>query len=508
MDFYNELNEMGLSNILHRVPYEPIHFINQGIVNMYLDEMINNDHAKVFVYGDYDVDGAMFTMTTLSFLKKLELHPEVFRYRKRTHDLDKEAVRYCIQNKFTHFIIGDTASSDMSTLKMLVSYGIKVLVIDHHMTMYDYDDFRDAGIIIINSAVENAELGKERYCLCAGALSFCVFDSFLRETGKEPLEEEAAFALVSLYADCMDMSNIINRSIYYKATELPKISLPKNILHFMNEYQSLNARFIGYWFAPRINSLFRSEHFDVLNRYLFDDISSAERIHLIEEIDDIYSKDRAMVGMLSDLVDIEQMQHFVLCNLQTAADKHPKYFANLPNYTGLVANKLAERFGKTAVVYCEAQNEYKGSVRDPYSRVYLPLFQQICYAGGHGPAFGLKIKLFELNTFLKKLETIDQYFHITDVENKPIIIPHEYAVPDDGLIEDIALYNEFSGNHLPIVYIQKSIIGALKPKQTSYYWRYDWGDTYFIQSDFPLEFGSKVLIKPVHTARTKLLAQI
>lgn len=508
MDFYEKLAEEGLSNMLTRVSYTPIHFINQDKVNTFLREMLQDEDAKVFVYGDYDVDGAMFTMVTLSTLKKLGVHPDVFRYRKRTHDLDKEAVRYCIQNKYTHFIIGDTASSDLKTLKMLVSYGVHVLVLDHHMTVYDYDDFKEAGVTIINTTVENAELGKERYHLCAGALAFCVFDSFMREELGEELEEESAFALVSLYADCMDMSDIINRSLYYKATELSKVSLPKYILHFMNEYQSLNARFIGYWFAPRINSLFRSEHFDVLNEYLFGDVSSSERIQLIERIDEIYSNDREMVGMLSDLVDVEQLQHFVVCNLQTAADKHPKYFSNLPNYTGLVANKLAERYGKTAVAYCSAQNEYKGSVRDPYSRTYLPLFQQICYAGGHGPAFGLKIKLFELSSFLKKLETIDQYFHIDDVENKPLIFTHEYAIPDDGLIEDMALYNEFSGNHLPIAYLQKSIVGALKPKQTSYYWRYDWGDNYFIQSDFPLEFGSKVLIKPVHTARTKLLAQI
>lgn len=508
MDFYKVLSEKGLSDILLRVQYQPVNFYNQQYVNNYFDELLQDNNARVLVYGDYDVDGAMFTMTTCSALRRLNIRNyEVFRYRKRTHDLDKEAVRYCIQNKFEYFIIGDTASSSLNVLKQLVSYGIKVLVIDHHMTQYDYDAFANAGIVMLNSTIENNIAGKELYNLSAGALAFCVYDAYFRVKGFEPLSSEAAYALVSLYADCMNMSNILNRGIYYTATELPRGELPKYILHFMSEYQSLNARFIGFWFAPRINALFRSERFEILNQYLFDDIDTAQRVALIEQINEVYSENRKMVNILADLVEVENLEHFVVCNLQSAVSKYNGVFPNLQNYTGLVANKLASRYGKTAVTYCSYQNEYKGSVRDPYSRVYLPIFQQLCYAGGHGPAFGLVIKPFELAEFLKRLETIDKYFHIKDVENEPIIIDHPYALPDEGLINDIAAYNEFSGNFLPVVYVRKQLLGAMKETQTSYYYKYNWGD-YFIQSDFPITFGKYILIKPIQTSQVKLLAQV
>ena len=509
MDFYDVLAERKWTTLLHKVTYCPIDFYNQKKIDAFLDGMTSDKNASVLIYGDYDVDGAMFAKIAESAVRKLGMENiYVFRYRKRTHDLDREAVRFCIQNKFSYFIVGDTASSDIEVLQMLVAYGIKVMVLDHHITKYGYDDFDKICVPIINTTIENEIFAKDDFKFSAGALSFCVFDNYFRHKGLKPLLEESAYALISLYADCMDMSNIYNRSIYYLATDLDKQDLPSYVLHFMNEYQSLNARFIGYWYAPRINALFRSESFDILNRYLFDNVGTNERIVLIDAINHIYEGSRKMVGVLSDLVDVDVLDHFVICNLFSAVQKYNGTFHNLQNYTGLVANKLASRYGKTAVVYCSYENNYKGSVRDPYSRSYLQMFQQLCYAGGHGAAFGFVVKPFELSSFLKRLITVDKYFHIDDVDNEPIIIDHNYSIPDEGMINDIALYNEFSGNFLPIVFIRKQLIGNMKHTPLSYYHRYDWGEYFYVQSEFPIEFGQFMLIKPTWGPQIKLRAQI
>ena len=508
MDFYEMLESRDLVSLLHKVEYQPINFHNQGKVNAYLDDMRSHPEASVLIYGDYDLDGAMFIKSTESAIKKMGMtHVDVFRYRKRTHELDREAIRYCIQKKYEFFIVGDTASSDYGTLKMLKSYGIKVLVIDHHVTTYDYEDFDNIDVRIVNTVLENNIVAREIYKFSAGALAFCVFDTYFHLRNLTPLKEEVAYAVVSLYGDCMDMSNIFNQSLYYKAISLQRNELPKYILHFMNEYQCLSARFIGFWLAPRINALFRSENFDVLNKYLFDDSTAINKIDLIESINSIYEQNRNMVKLLSDLVNVEEMEHFVICNLRTASEKSNVPFSNLQNYTGLVANKLSTRYGKTTVVYCSYQNTYKGSVRDPYSRNYLPIFQQLCYAGGHGPAFGLVIRPFEITAFLKRLLVIDQHFHIEAIGNEPIIIDYNYSEPDDGLIYDIALYNEFSGSFLPVVYLRKQFIGRMKYNKTDWGCSYSWGE-YYIHSDYPIEFGKFMLIKPIWGNKIKLKAQI
>ena len=75
------------------------------------------------------------------------------------------------------------------------------------------------------------------------------------------------------------------------------------------------------------------------------------------------------------------------------------------------------------------------------------------------------------------------------------------------MIEDIALYNEFSGSTIPVAYISKRLVGYMPYERNSYYEKYGWGDTYFIQSDYKIDFGTKMIIQPIRSGRTKLLYQ-
>lgn len=506
-DFYKTLQELNLTDIIREVPYKLIHFHGFGKVFKFLEELRNDKNAKVLTYGDYDPDGAMSALTVDDTLEYVGIkNREVFHYVKRTHDLDKAAVRQCIQGGFNYFIVCDTASSDMSTLNMLTTYGVKVIVLDHHDTMYDYEDYNEK-IAIINTVIENRIAAQDVYALSAGALAFCVMDTYLHEIGMPPLENTIAYALVSLYSDCMNMSNVINRGIYHKAKGILREDLPIYIKHFLGEHQAFNSRFIGFWFAPRINAMFRSERFEILNLYFFcKNVDSYVRARCIEDINHYYNEDRKMVGILADIVDAEPLKNFVVCNLASAVEKTDMPFYNLQNYTGLVANKLAERYGRTAVAYYEFQNAYKGSVRDQYGRDYLNIFRQICYAGGHNSAFGLKINLLELEAFLESLYRIDLHYSIDTVGNEPIIIEHNYSIPDDAMIEDMALYNEFSGNSVPVAFIAKQLIGAMREMPTKFNYKYPWGK-YFVQSDYSLCFGTKMIVKPIKSGVTKLLFQ-
>lgn len=505
MDFYKELEVRNLTSLLHRELYSYVSFENSFTVYRIFDELRNNPQKKVLIYGDYDVDGLMFALIARDFIKSLGCkNYEVFNYEHRTHELDKNSVRYCIQNHFDYFIIGDTASSDMESMRMLCSYGIKVIVLDHHNTEYGYRDYPEIGIV--NTTIENKILGEKRYAYSAAALGYVVFDAYLNQCGLQFKENAEAYALVSLYSDCMDMSNGLNRAIYYKATELSRESLPKYIKHFMNQYQKFSARFIGFWFAPRINSMFRSEHFSVLNNYFFDESIDAIKIsEYVSTINECYQTDRNNVMLLSDIVDYEELNNFVYSDLESAYEKGGFRMRNLQNYTGLVANKLSEKCGKTAIVFCEYEGQYKGSVRDLSGKNYLKLFKQLGFAEGHNSAFGIKIKLFELPRYLDRVKRIDDKFFITDM-NEPMLIEHEFANPDNGLIEDIALYNEFSGNAIPICYVQKRLIGAMKEYKSAYYYKYQWGD-YYVQSDHSILFGTKMLLKPIISGQTKLLYQ-
>ena len=285
--FYKILEERGFSNILEKVPYEHPTFTNEEKVFAFLDE-IRTKNAKVKCYGDYDVDGAMCAMVFKDSLKAMGCtNVDLYRYKERTHKLDHNAVHECIQGGYSYMIIGDTGSNDMELVGRLCAYGVKVIILDHHNTVYDYEDF-PKNVAIINTKLENNLLMSNKYALSAGALCFCVFNKYLKKRCDVELPHLFFYAFCSLYADCMDMTNEINRSIYWATLGLPMTSIPKHVSCFMRKGSVFGRRYADFWFAPRLNALFRAEMFSILNTFLFDDLDYEDLNSCVELIEKLF----------------------------------------------------------------------------------------------------------------------------------------------------------------------------------------------------------------------------
>lgn len=140
--------------------------------------------------------------------------------------------------------------------------------------------------------------------------------------------------------------------------------------------------------------------------------------------------------------------------------------------------------------------EIKGSFRDLLSRSYLKTFQQFCVAGGHDPAFGFHLQPLEFENFLRFIKRIDKKFYIEGEPNRPIVIDHRDREPDESLLNDIALYNEFGGNKIPITLVKKAYTADIKEKASKYGgYTYRW-DKYFINSSHRYKYGDYILFKP------------
>lgn len=210
-------------------------------------------------------------------------------------------------------------------------------------------------VAIINTTIENQLEGKKVYELSAGALTFCVFDTFAKSIEKD-ISSLSAYALVSLYADSMNMGNTINRSIYFLAHTFSQEELPSKIQMFMHANSSFYSRFIQFRLIPKINAIFRTEKFEYINECFFDDeIRAADKVRYLEAIDSIYTSNRNMVLAVADTIEYEEMDNFILANLESVSEYFKIKENKLYNYTGLIANKLSDRCGKPAC--CLLSNE-------------------------------------------------------------------------------------------------------------------------------------------------------
>lgn len=505
MDFYDELDRIGLLGMLRIVEYKQPEFKGWEKIKSFLLDIVENGKS-VYVQGDYDVDGLMCSLCIKHCLIDLGVKNfTIYNYRSRMHSVDGVAVQQCIQGHYDYFMVADTGSNDLKLLKTLTQHGIKVIVLDHHNTDYSYEDYGD-NIAVINTMIENRMGGS--FALSAGALCFTVFDLLYSWLGRKIPDGIASYGAVSLLADIMDMSNELNRGIYYLGTQLPEDEIPAALIYFKNNYSRFNARYIGYWFSPRINACFRAEQFIFLNELFLCDSDSVIKGRCIEMIERVYEESRELVKSVADVLDAYcvQLQSFVFADLWSVDQYFDIEYSKLYNYTGYVANELAGKNGKTAVVVCRTGNYYKGSLRDQFGRDYLSIFRQLCSAGGHNSAFGMKIHELDIETFRKDLQRVDELYSIQSVGNEPIIIDIGNSPPDDSLITDMARYNEFTGPKVPVALIRKRMVGDVREEYSNYYYRYSWGP-FTIQSEHKVSFGGTVLIKPFFSWKLKLQVQ-
>ena len=378
MDYYEMLKERGLTKLLREVPFNPPSFSNLDKVCSFLKETINAN-GNIAVIEDYDFDGCSCGQCFQDAFELLDFkNYKVIPYTKRTHLLDPNAVHYCLQNKFDLVVICDTGSSDLMFVKSLINTGAKVIILDHHNTTFSYEDFGES-VAMINTELENKLNNNDALKLSAGALVYCVVDHLLASMGITERDFLSAYGAASLFADCMDMSNDLNRSIYYKAKKIHTVDLPYRIKYFMEDRDRFTSRFVQYKYAPKINAAFRSEHLDLLNTVLLNGSSASTQSDAFKRLIESYEESRKLVSELTDVLmtQVNEYDNFIMCDLRQAEKFVNTRGYPLENYTGYVANRLGSQFGKTAVVLCRTGNIYKGSVRDPYGRKYLHLFQQL-----------------------------------------------------------------------------------------------------------------------------------
>ena len=499
--FREKLKEYDVEGILDHQEYQYPGFTGDERLFSALDDIITNN-KKVYIHGDSDCDGVFAAKIVECFFKEFKHNNyEVHKYLERSHVLTEESITSAIQKKFDYMIILDSSVNDLAKMKILIKFGIIPIIIDHHVPEFSLTDYPEEAIVI-DTVFENYIRKCDYFKLSGGALTFCLFGRYLEIKGKD-FKFLAPYALVTLYSDCIDMTRDLNRSIYYLATEINRNNLPVYFQDFMEDYDVFCRRFIEFTLSPKINALFRAEELHLVNRYLFEDHSVFERKKLVTAIKTLHESSRQLVNIATDSIKRENLNNIVIANLNSTS--YPIYENKLYNYTGVVANGLSTDYGKPCVVLCDTGTGIKASFRDLLSRNYLPKFKQFCRAAGHGPAFAINLNYTEYNQFMWYLrEKIDKKFFILGVDDN-INLESTSLSPDVELLENVALYNEFSGSEVPIALITKRNNLRLARSYNSFYkYRYKWGE-FTVSSVSLVPPGMQMRIKPIRTKKLKLI---
>lgn len=416
--------------------------------------------SVVACYGDYDFDGLMSLLITVNAVEALGAKSRPYKYKIRTHALDSLFVPFVMQTNATHCIICDTgsSSSDKQQEAYLESLGKKVLVIDHHICS-NYTHEKN----IMNCESE----GDEFNCLSAGGFSWLLFYNYLkkREIDFDPCN--LLYAYMAIVADIMDLSNNTNIAISRLAHRIPRSSWPLTIQRLAEYLKNggITARAVGFVIAPTINACFRSGAVNLINEAFISKKGNAnDRLVAIDKMIEMREENSAMLTVIENMAKPVECDNLVLLDISQIEGLLSIADVDFTEYTGLIANKLLSKYGKSAVVYGVGSNEGKGSVRSLPGAGLFPYLEIFTRCGGHPDAFGFHFSPVDKDNITQNLIELDKVVKMAGNSDSLFQNVVTFPVTYEGYY-NIAMYNECVRDGGDKIYVRKYLGTCDRVKQ-------------------------------------------
>jgi single-stranded-DNA-specific exonuclease len=352
---------------------------------------------KIVIYSDYDADGIPAGVVFHDFLKKLNFD-NFTNYIPHRHDegfgLNTDAVGEFIKQGVNVLITLDCGISDVEAVNMATDGGIDVIVTDHHEP---HDELPKAYAIVDH---KQKDCNYPEKILCGSGVGFKLIQAILKVKRFDLKEghEKWLLDMVGL-ATLSDMVPLVgeNRALAHYGLKVLKISPRKGLVRLLNhlkiDQRYLTEDDIGFMITPRINAASRMgvpmDAFKLLSTN--DDIEAHE---YVKHLDGINTERKTKVaGLVKEIKKVINERHsndprnvIVIGN--------PEW---RPSLLGLVANSLAEEYGKPAFLWGrDGDGVIKGSCRSGGTVSVVDIMKRapqgtMMQYGGHSASGGFSV---------------------------------------------------------------------------------------------------------------------
>lgn len=419
---------------------------------------------KIMVFGDYDVDGISASYVVYVFFQKFLEYKNISiqlpsrledGYGMKTYHLDQ------MKEKWVDLIItvdnGITAIAEATYAKEI---GIDMVITDHHQPLATIPD----AIAVINPQISPECEFKE---ICGATVAFKLIAWLASRLIKDPKKKQEMFNFfmpivgIATVADCMPLVGE-NRLIVKTALDLMnrRKGIPEsisNFLDYLNIKWPIDTFHIGFQIAPRLNAWGRMmTPYDSLYVLLH---TGDKQLRFLEQLDTLNSE-RKKIQENAYKKAIADMNH-----------EHKIIFAASDEFhegiIGIVAGKLTEKFHKPSIVLSidHEKGHAVASLRWPeyFSVIDMlydaaPLLERY---GGHKQAWGLTVKIENLEALQKKLLAYTQQTILDHMLSKSIDVDtklyhHEMSRETIEMISSLAPFGQ--GNEEPLFLIDEMTI--------------------------------------------------
>lgn len=409
---------------------------------------VHQTAGRIFIYGDYDVDGISGTSFLVRFFREINYDVDYYipNRSESEYGVSRENIDYFYKNNGKLVITVDTGYNTMEDVKYARSLGMDIIVTDHHKTVKEsFDD----EILYLNPKLSQNYKFKS---LSGAGVAFKLAQGICIRLNLDMglIYKYLDIVMIGTIADVVPMIDE-NRIIIKNGLKIIKNTKVKGLGYLLN-YLRLNRKDVtttdvSYYISPLINSLGRvgtskvgadffikEDDFDLYN--IIEDMKTLnkERRNLEKFIYDDAMKKIHRTGL-----DIREVPVLILSS--------PKWHSGV---IGVVSSRLSLKFNKP-VILIAFEGEYgKASCRSVANISIFNLLADVKHLlvryGGHDLAAGFVIHKNKLNDLKEYLIN-----NTPKIENKLAVtknndlIEYDFDISIDEIDSEIFKFLEIMG---------------------------------------------------------------
>ena len=426
-----------------------------------VNHIANNNVIDLLV--DCDADGFTSAANIYQYIKRIkpEIQIRCFIHKGKIHGLSG-FIDDMEQDDSKLIIVPDAGTGDVNECKRLIASGKDVVILDHHSI-----DGTNNPAIIVNNQLSERVTDKAMTGVGITYKFTKVLDEYY---GVNYADDYLDLVTLGMIGDRADVTNLQTRYLILEGLKLIKNKLNKNKLisvlvdaqmYSMNNKVSING--IGFYICPLINSMIRIGEYED-KCIMFEALCNSDRMldrkvrgkgivnmtiqeYVLKACQSSNRKQKKITEenaeTLSEQINLHEMDKLpiLICNAGDEVDG---------NFTGLIANRLADQYQRPCLLMRRKGDICKGSGRGS-DKCEIVNFNQWCKdtglfdrVDGHAGAFGCEISFDNTNKLLSLLSTMrkidEPTYHVYNV--------YESNQIHDQIIKNVAKWNYIWGNNI------------------------------------------------------------
>lgn len=426
------------------------------------------EKVPIRVIGDYDVDGICSSYILTSGLKLLGANADT-AIPHRIHDgygLNDHLIEQAKEDGIRLIVTCDNGIAAAPQIRLAVSYGITVVVTDHHEVPFQEEngvkqELLPPAQVIVDPKQEACAYPYKN--ICGGVVAYKLMQALEERTQDsrlgEAMSEFLQFAALATVCDVMELKDenriLVKEGLeYLRKTENPGIRALMEVNAI--EPQKLSAYHLGFVMGPCLNATGR---LDTALRALelLQSSTKQEAMSAAAELKELNDSRKSMT-----LQGVEQAESYIR-EMGIAQDKVmiiylPQVHESL---AGIIAGRVREKYNRPVFVLTRAEDGVKGSGRSIEGYHMFESMMAVSHYftkfGGHKLAAGLSMPEEDIEALRRDLNEKCSLTEEDFIPRVHIDVPMPITYADKQLARDLERLEPFGVSNPKPLFAQKDL---------------------------------------------------